>query len=228
MATAPNDEVSHLRLPPNSRHHQPREAGNTAGTGDEKSVLSELLVQAFSLMMLLGPDPNPETVHMLAARATRLVNEIVRAPAQHDLELVEERLYRAGILQEILAGSPWFTANQIKELQEEPPSEKGQPVKEWKSEGRIFGVRYLGAEYFPAYQFDGSHQPLPVIREILEALRPVTDPWVLAAWFCYPNGWITGPSDDGKRSEPIAPMHALDMREAVLSAAAIRRSASAA
>lgn len=179
-------------------------------------------------MMRLGPDPKPETVRRLAERLARLICEI-RASDSHDSEPLEARLDRTGMLKEILEGSSWLTARQIRELQKEEPAERGQPMKAWKSEARIFGLRCRGKELFPAYQFDeATHEPLPVIREILEALGPVSDPWVVAAWFHYPNGWITRPRDHGKRFEPIAPMHALHTHDTVLAAAASRRGPSTA
>lgn len=62
------------------------------------------------------------------------------------------------------------------------------------------------------------YEPLPVIREVLKAFGEVADPWVLAAWFHYPNAWIVG--TDGM---PVAPKEALDRRDAVLHAAQRRR-----
>lgn len=58
------------------------------------------------------------------------------------------------------------------------------------------------------------YQPLPVIRDILKAFGALADPWVLAAWFQYPNGWIV--DADGK---PVAPKDVLARRDAVLHAA---------
>jgi hypothetical protein len=184
-----------------------------------------LLEQAFVLMMLLGPKPSEEAVRSLANRLSRLVCEM-RTSAGHDT--TQDLLDRTGMLEEILSGSSWLTSRQVNMLQKEKSGEKS--AKRWKREGRIFGVRFRKAEHFPAYQFDAvTHEPLPVIRSILEALGPSADPWVIAAWFHYPNGWVTNSRVDEEHSEPIAPMHALlQMPDVVLAAAASRRSSFAA
>ncbi|KAJ3472478.1 hypothetical protein NLI96_g13338 [Meripilus lineatus] len=92
-----------------------------------------------------------------------------------------------------------------------------EPASDWKRRGDIFSVFFGGEEYFAGYQFDASGQPLPVIKEILNALGPVDDPWRISAWFHFENGWI---SDTGAREgEPVSPMDALDRRDALLNAA---------
>lgn len=62
------------------------------------------------------------------------------------------------------------------------------------------------------------YEPLLVIREVLEAFGDVADPWMLAAWFHYPNAWIAGV--DGA---PVAPKDALDRHDDVVLAARKRR-----
>ena len=84
---------------------------------------------------------------------------------------------------------------------------------DWKRDGRIFSVSYGGKEYFPRYEFDALNQPLPVIKDILQAFGPV-EPWKIAAWFQFPNGWIAEPGPDGPR--PVAPKEALDRRDDLL------------
>ena len=66
--------------------------------------------------------------------------------------------------------------------------------------------------------------PLPIIKDLLKAFGEVADPWVLAAWFHFPNAWIARPGGAGRvRRTPMAPKDALDQREAVLNAAAQRQ-----
>ncbi|WP_323046533.1 hypothetical protein [Paraburkholderia sp.] len=72
-----------------------------------------------------------------------------------------------------------------------------------------------GQLYFARYQFDECNQPRPVIKEVLAELGPVTDPWKIAAWFHFPNGWIVEEGGAGS----IAPKNALDNRLGVLEAA---------
>lgn len=108
----------------------------------------------------------------------------------------------------------WLTAAQINEQQNCPPSGTSQSVSDWKHGGRIYSVTVSGHEYFAAYQFDPCHQPLPVISEVLAALEPLADASKIAAWFHFPNGWI---SDDEGR--PVAPKDALDRPREVIAAA---------
>ncbi len=65
------------------------------------------------------------------------------------------------------------------------------PSAEWKREGRIFAIHDGEKDLFPAFQFaDG--EPLPVIKEILEALPDYLSPWQTAFWFESGNGWLGG------------------------------------
>ncbi|CAB3741006.1 hypothetical protein LMG22037_06442 [Paraburkholderia phenoliruptrix] len=61
---------------------------------------------------------------------------------------------------------------------------------EWLQRGRIFGVEAGGQRYFARYQFDDHDEPRPVIRDILAEYGPAHDPWAIATWFHFPNGWI--------------------------------------
>jgi hypothetical protein len=65
------------------------------------------------------------------------------------------------------------------------------------------------------YQFDEDGIPLPVIKEILQLLRD-EDPWSIAAWFHFPNSWVT------QDSMPVAPNLILGQRNEVLRAARCR------
>jgi len=153
-------------------------------------------------------------------RADRLA-ELATGMLEPSIELVEDRVHRMKTVQQVFAEGDWITAEQINALQAEPPATKSHPASDWKRRARIFSVNYGGKEYFARYQFDALYQPLPVIKDILRAFGAVADPWVLAAWFHFPSGWIAKPGRAA--SEPVAPKDALDQREAVLNAAAQRQ-----
>ncbi|NIF56252.1 hypothetical protein [Burkholderia sp. Ax-1724] len=138
----------------------------------------------------------------------------VSAPAT---TLIEERIRRREAIREILARGDWLTARQINALQAAPPANRARPASDWKRRGRIFGVFIGGREYFAGYQFDAIGQPLPVIKEILDALGMVADSWKIAAWFHFENGWISGTGE--YQDQPVSPMDALDRRDAVVNAA---------
>ncbi len=131
--------------------------------------------------------------------------------------LIGERMRRQETMRAVFERGDWLTAEQIYALQVTPAPNKVQPDSDWKRGGRIFSVYIGGKEYFAGYQFDAMCQPLPVIKEILDALGPVADSWKIAAWFHFPNGWITGTREH--KGESVSPMDALDWCEAVVDAA---------
>lgn len=144
--------------------------------------------------------------------------EIAAGLLEPSSELLEDRVQRMHTLRQVFAEGDWLTSEQLNTLQAVPPKSNSQPASDWKRRGRIFSVSHGGREYFARYQFDAMYEPLPVIRPVLEAFGEVADPWVLAAWFHYPNAWIAGA--DGA---PVAPKNALDRRDDVVRAALRRR-----
>ena len=149
--------------------------------------------------------------------------ELVTGLARPDPGLLEERLARAQTLRTLIETGEWLTAEQLNALQPDPPANRSHPASDWKRRGRIFGVHYAGREYFARYQFDALYQPLPIVKEILKRFGTVADPWKIAAWFHFPNGWITAPAvQPGEPEVAIAPRDALDRRDALLAALARR------
>lgn len=116
-------------------------------------------------------------------------------------------------VREILKQGEWLTAEQLNAFQVNPPSQKSLPASDWARRG--------GRMYFARYQFDEAYQPLPVIEEVLRAFGEVADNFKIAAWFHYPNGWLSKPGTQGRA--PLAPKGALDQRAALLRAAIARR-----
>ncbi|WP_272544892.1 hypothetical protein PPH94_019420 [Burkholderia cepacia] len=149
-------------------------------------------------------------------RADDLATAIAGLP-EPTVTLIGERIQRQKSIRAILARGNWLTAGQINALQAVPPSNEAQPASDWKRRGDIFSVFLGEEEYFAGYQFDAIGRPLPIIKEILNTLGPVDDPWRIAAWFHFPNGWISGTGS--REDEPISPMDALDRRDALLNAA---------
>lgn len=154
----------------------------------------------------------------VVARADRLA-EIATGLLEPTSDLLEDRVHRMQTLHQLFSQGDWLSAEQLHALQATPPKNKSQPASDWKRRGRIFGVSHGGREYFPSYQFDAMYEPLPVIREVLQAFGPVADPWVLAAWFHFPNAWILD-----AQGAPLAPRYALDRRADLLHAARARAS----
>lgn len=104
----------------------------------------------------------------------------------------------------LMEETKWFGASEIR--------------ADWQRRGQIFGIAGPeGKDLYPAYQFDADRQPLPVIGSVLEVFGPDVDPWVLAAWFHFPNGWLARGDDVERR--PVAPRNLLDDAAAVIEAA---------
>jgi hypothetical protein len=109
--------------------------------------------------------------------------------------------------QTLLDEGEWLQAGRVDAAQ----------LRAWEESRRIFKVSINGTDYYPLYQFDDSLQPRPVIGAVI-AETEGADPLALAAWFHYPNGWIT---TDGWH--PVAPRLVLDQPDLVLAAARKRR-----
>jgi len=157
----------------------------------------------------------------LLQRADRLA-ELATGVLEPTTDLIEDRMQRLRTMRRVLDEGEWLTAEQLNALQPDPPANASHPASDWKRRKRIFSVSYGGRDYFPRYQFDAMYQPLPIIKEILAAFGEVADPWLLAAWFHFPNGWIV--RRDDTHTVAVAPKDALDRRDAVLAAAARRPS----
>ena len=153
----------------------------------------------------------------VTARADRLA-ELASGLLEPSTELLADRVNRMKTLRQVFAEGDWLSAEQLNALQDKPPRNKSQPASDWKRRGRVFAVSHGSREYYPRYQFDAMYEPLPIIREVLTAFGEVADPWVLAAWFHYPNAWLAGANGD-----PVAPKDALDRGEDVVRAAAKRQ-----
>lgn len=118
----------------------------------------------------------------------------------------------------ILAETSWVSSELINSHQKTPEENKSTVASDWKREGRIFSVNDGEREIFPAYQFDVAWQPRPVIEEILAQLAEVADSWNIAAWFHFPNGWLSYRDKSGA-VVPVAPRDALDRVKDVVDAA---------
>lgn len=124
----------------------------------------------------------------LLERADRLA-EVIGGIVEPSVALLEERLRRLEAMRAVLEQGDWLTAEQLRKLQPVPPASPSLPASDWKRRGRIYGVSYRGRELYARYQLDEMYQPLAVVKDMLKAFGPVADPWRLAAWFHFPNGW---------------------------------------
>jgi hypothetical protein len=101
-----------------------------------------------------------------------------------------------------------YSADEIAQLAGHEASNRSASASRWKTQGAIFGVRRLGRDRYPAFQFQDG-RPRKVIGKILKALPEDMSPWQTAMWFSSPNGWLDG----------AAPMDRLADEAALLAAA---------
>jgi|ERR1700690_4441939 hypothetical protein len=184
--------------------------------GTDPAVAASLKPEIERLVELFLLPEQPRVIE----QADRIA-ELLSKKIEPNLGLVRERLERLKTIRRILEEDEWLTAEQLNMLQPNPPAQKSHPASDWKRRGRIFGVSYGGRELFARYQFDEAYQPMPVIRDVLKTFGEVADPWKIAAWFHFPNGWITKPGDTGP--QPAAPKDALDQRDVLLGALVKRK-----
>jgi hypothetical protein len=81
---------------------------------------------------------------------------------------------------------PMFTANSVPGSGNRPL--KTSHIRDWRRKRLIFGARYKGRDYFPAFQFNNG-QPKPIIAEVLRLLQPA-DNWQTMFWFYGANVWV--------------------------------------
>jgi hypothetical protein len=177
--------------------------------------LEKAVERATALMLQAVPSAQ------VLARADALADQLASMAGQlvePGHELLEERLRRVGTIRRMLAEGDWLTAEEINRLQPAPPVNRSLPASDWKRRGRIFGVAHGGREYYARWQLDAGYAPLPVIKPVLEALGAGRDPWALAAWFHFPNAWLTRRAADGNELA-VAPKDLLHEPDAVLEAA---------
>lgn len=184
--------------------------------GTDPSIVASLQTRVERALDVLLPEA-AETPLAQADRIAGLISGLT-AP---DVELLEERIQRQKTMRAVFDEGEWLTADMINALQPAPPLNNAHPATDWKRRGRIFSVTFGNKDYYPRYEFGSMYQPLPVIRDNLEVLGSIADPWKVPAWFHFPNGWIAEAAAGSKRAQPVAPKDALDRSDDVL--AEVRR-----
>lgn len=163
---------------------------------------------------------NTDTQARLLELADTIAGAVV-GTIQPDPYLVGERIDRLKSIRKIMEEGQWLTAAEINAAQDAPPAQKSLPASDWKRRGRIFSVNYNGTDYYPRYGLDSSLRPLPIISQILKEFEGEPDSWKIAAWFHFPNGYVSADTPDGRR--PVAPRDALNQPDKVLQAARARK-----
>lgn len=124
------------------------------------------------------------------------------------------RAARERTIKKMMNMCEWLTHDELIELIGQPWAEEA--VVRWEAEHKIFSIPGEHGTLYPKFEFDEAMSPLLVIKDIL-ALLAKDDSMAIAAWFIFKNSWIEK-LVDGKIVS-VAPMYALEDREAVLAAA---------
>ena len=83
---------------------------------------------------------------------------------------------------ELLSRHGAFTAAEVAAAAGSRAKNTSALASRWLHEGAILAVTHAGTRYFPAFQFDESGQPLPVIADVLPFLARLGE-WQRALWF---------------------------------------------
>ena len=183
----------------------------------DPAIESSLKETAEKVLAILARSGSQASIIATADR----VAQAMLGTFQPDPYLVEERMDRLRSIRNMLCEGKWLTAAEINAAQENPPAQKSLPASDWKRRGRIFSVNHDGTDYYPRYEFDAAYRPLPIISEILKAFGAEADAWKIAAWFHFPNGYLTQDRPDGRSAMP--PKDALDQGDKLLDAVRSRR-----
>lgn len=121
---------------------------------------------------------------------------------------------RASTVRKMLDMCEWIPAEELVVRVDQPHAR--ELVTSWEDEHKIFSIPSPCGALYARFQFDSKMTPLPIIKDVLSILSK-DDTLAISAWFIFKNGWISELVDGA--SVPVAPMHILEDRDAVLLAA---------
>jgi hypothetical protein len=84
-----------------------------------------------------------------------------------------------------------YSAEELAGLAGHSASNRSATATRWKTQQTIFGLRRLGRDRYPAFQFQEG-RPRPIIGKVLKTLPADMSAWQTALWFASPNGWLEG------------------------------------
>jgi hypothetical protein len=82
-----------------------------------------------------------------------------------------------------------YTSTELADLNGSKAKDRSKLATNWRSEGKVFTVLYNSRNVFLAFQFGPDGRPLPVIGEVITALKGWSG-WEIAAWFLRPHGLL--------------------------------------
>lgn len=134
----------------------------------------------------------------MQVKVREIVNRMERASVQELVDQVKIRLpaptridlEKRGI-ERVLQGVEWSTVAEIGARRAPGTANPHGTISRWRHAGAVFGIDHGGRKIYPAYVFDGSLQPLPAVRKVLEILEGY-EPFRIAAWFESTNAFLGG------------------------------------
>jgi hypothetical protein len=141
--------------------------------------------------------PEPHFLELLVGRLAeagvsveRMIESMLPASAVPTEAAVLQARRNASARQALLDEFGALSSSDVAELAGSKAGNKAALANRWKQEGRILSVSLHGATCFPGFQFDEHGRPLPVIAEVLKALRPASSDWQIALWLASRTGWL--------------------------------------
>lgn len=129
---------------------------------------------------------------------------------------------------------PLWTAREAAEQVGRGASNPPEFMRKLVDRRKIFRLRWKGEWRYPAFQFDSSGDPRPVIGKILEIMGEVDGDraWRLAHFLDQPNGYLapsaqSGPKRGRKSSDPLRPLDVLESQPDLLAKVVDRQFGSA-
>lgn len=189
------------------------------------------LVDQLDAYCLRKLEQNPQwTVDAVVQRSGQGLRQKISSgewPFLHDEEVrwimtrvecqLEEHEGRRRTIQKVLQKLSWYTQDELSSLLGEHAGDGLTCLKTWEEQAKIFSVTNEGQLLYAKFQFDSRLQPIESIRQILSLLSTKGE-WAIAAWFGFPNGWISELQDG--EDVAVAPADVLMTRtEDVLNAA---------
>jgi hypothetical protein len=181
--------------------------------GDKKVIAIELNPEQwhlehslFEALDLLASMVEKQTA-TLASEKIRRLSEFLVSDVKLPPSAIAEATMRADTVRHLIEQGKWLTAAEIARKGDYSKSNPAAPANRWKKEGKVYAVTFKGQDLFAAYQFDKAMKPLPVIANLLKALRK-NDPWKIAAWFGSANGWLRGKRPQDCLENPVAVLEA--------------------
>lgn len=125
-----------------------------------------------------------------AAEMERLIDVAMPAVSGRPHPAVLDQARRnADFRADFLARHDVLDAGQVHDLYGSKADNTAALAGRWRNAGKIFGVEHRGRILYPAFQFDDTGRPKPVVAAVLKALGR-RGPWQIASWFTAPDGWL--------------------------------------